>query len=400
MKKFSTTIGFIILTGLIFYSGFYIGNQGNAFASIEHPSENASIEDKDFSLYWKALSILQTKHPDAGEVTSKDRVWASIAGLAASYNDPYTTFFTPEETEDFEESINGEFSGVGMEVSMKDGFITVIAPLRNSPAEQAGILPGDIITAINGETTFELTLDQAVEKIRGPQGTVVSLSIARDNNPETINVDVIRDVIELTAVQTEELPEGVFVINIYSFSENIGEEFKAAMEEFYASESKRKLIIDLRNNPGGYLSSSIDIASWFVSEGKVIVTESFSQQSGKEDVVYRSKGLGQKSREMEVVVLINRGSASASEIVAGALQEHGIAQIVGTNSFGKGSVQEFIKLDNETALKVTVAKWLTPKGNSISDSGLTPDVYVEYERPEEEKGYDAQLQKAVELLVK
>lgn len=399
MKKFNTTLGFILATGIVFYSGFYIGNQQSVFAGVSYPSEHQSIDDKDFSLYWKALSILESRHPDAQDVSSKERVWSSIAGLTASYNDPYTSFFTPKETEAFEESINGEFSGVGMEVSMKDGLLTVVAPLKNSPAERAGILPGDIIVQIDKHNALELTLDQAVEKIRGPQGTDVVLLVAREGEIDTIPVTVTRDIIELTAIETRELAEDIFVIDVYSFSEDINTKFKEAMEEFYESDSKRKLIIDLRNNPGGYLSSAVDIASWFLPEGATITVESFSEESGKQDIAYRSKGYGRRSHEMDVVILVNKGSASASEIVAGALSEHGVAKLVGTNTFGKGSVQEFIMLDNEAALKVTVAKWLTPKGNSISESGLTPDIVVEYAPAQEGEVYDAQMQKAVELLM-
>lgn len=399
MKKFNTIFIYIIAIACIFYGGFYLGNKQSVFAGVAYPSEHESIKNADFSLYWKALAILESRHPDAQHVSSKERVWSSISGLAESYNDPYTSFFTPKETEAFEESINGEFSGVGMEVSMKDGSLTVVAPLKNSPAEQAEMLAGDVIVTIDGEEVFDLTLDQAVEKIRGPKGTDVVLSVAREGETELISITVTRDIIELIAVETKELPEGIFVISVYSFSEDLRTKFEEAMQEFYASDSRDKLIIDLRNNPGGYLSSAIDMASWFLPEGATVAVESFSEQSDKSEIIYRSKGFGKKNSSVDVVILVNKGSASASEIVAGALSEHGVAQIVGTNTFGKGSVQEFIQLDNEAALKVTVAKWLTPKRNSISESGLAPDHLVEYVPMEEGATYDSQMQKAIDLLL-
>lgn len=399
MKKIQTIFIYAIAIGSIFYAGFYLGNKQSVFAGVAYPSEHESIKNSDFSLYWKALSILESRHPDAHNISSRERVWSSIAGLAESYNDPYTSFFTPKETEAFEESINGEFSGVGMEVSMKDGFLTVVAPLKNSPAEQAGMLAGDVIVSINNEEVFDLTLEQAVEKIRGPKGTEVVLSVAREGETDLVAITIVRDVIELVSIETQELPEGIFVISVYSFSEDLQGKFEAAMREFYASESNDKLIIDLRNNPGGYLSSAIDMASWFLPEGTIVAIESFSEQSGKTDVTYRSKGFGRKNPSIDVVILVNKGSASASEIVAGALSEHGVAKIVGTNTFGKGSVQEFIPLDNNAALKVTVAKWLTPKRNSISESGLTPDYEVEYEAADDDTVYDSQMQQAINVLL-
>lgn len=395
MKKFGKIIVVFAFVGIAFYAGLYIGGNSYAIAGTTANSGHIGIEDKDFSLYWKALSILENKHPDAENITSEERIWGSIAGLADSYGDPYTTFFNPEQTDVFEESINGEFSGVGMEVGIRDNFITVIAPLKNSPAEQAGLLPGDIITRINGESSIDMTLDSAVEKIRGPKGESVTLTVSREGESDLLEIEVIRDVIEIVSVDTEVLETGEFVISLYSFNDKSAEEFETAIQEFNASES-RQLILDLRNNPGGYLNTSVDIASWFIPEGKVIVTESFSEDSGRQDIEYRSKGYSASfPKGFEMVVLVNGGSASASEIVAGALQEYEIAKLVGQKTFGKGSVQEYVRLDNKTALKVTVARWLTPLGNSISNNGLTPDLEVEQDF--EIEG-DEQLQAAVKLL--
>ncbi len=394
-KKIIVTL--VVLTS--FVAGFFMGNKDRALADeYWFSQETSSIKTEDFELFWKALTVLDKKHPDASSISSEDRVWAAIQGLTESYGDPYTTFFTPEETENFEESINGTFSGVGMEVGLQDGYVTVIAPLKNSPAELAGILPGDVITKINDENALEMSVDQAVEKIRGPKGEMVTLSLAREGAGELIVVEILRDTIELVAVETSIAEENsnVFVISLYNFTEDIEVEFEAALKEFIAS-GKKKLVLDMRSNPGGFLSSSIDVASFFVPQGKVIVTESFSEDSERENIEYRSKGTTLKfPKNFEMVVLVDGGSASASEIVAGALQEYKIAKLVGTKTFGKGSVQEYIRLGEDTALKITVAHWLTPLGNSISQNGLTPDVDVPYD---EDITQDNQLEAAIELLL-
>jgi len=395
MKKISKNIILLTLVASAFFVGFFIGNKNKVLAdSVTYSIENKSISPEDFKLYWKALSILDTKHPDSNTISSKEKVWASIAGLTQSYGDPYTTFFNPKETEIFEENINGEFSGVGMEIGIQDGYITVIAPLKNSPAESAGIVSGDIIVAVNGESVLDMTLNAVVDKIRGKRGTSLILNLKRGD--EIIDLGIIRDTIEITSIETKDL-DSVFVISLYSFTEDIGVQFSKAMGEFIIS-GKNKLILDLRSNPGGYLTSSIDVASWFVPQGKTIVSESFSSESGEQDVVYKSKGTSKKlPKNLSMIVLVDGGSASASEIVAGALQEYKVAKLLGTKTFGKGSVQEYIKLDKDTALKVTVARWLTPLGNSISHDGLIPDIEVLYDK---EVGDDNQLQAAVELLNK
>jgi len=395
MNKTTKTLSLVIIVGIAFYIGLYLGGNNHAIAGTTTNSGHLSIEDKDFNLYWKALSILENKHPDASVVTSEERIWNSIEGLTKSYGDPYTTFFNPKQTDFFEESINGEFSGVGMEVGIREGFITVISPLKNSPAEQAGVLPGDILTKIDDTPAIDISLDAAIDLIRGPEGESVVLTVSREGEVNLLEIEIIRDVIEIPSVEYETLDTGESLISIHSFGEDVGDEFKTALEEFQKNKTD-KLIIDLRNNPGGYLTASVDIASWFIPQGKVVVTESFSEDSGRQDIQYRSKGYESPiSSDTQIVVLVNNGSASASEIVAGALQEYEIAELVGTQTFGKGSVQEYIKLDNKTALKVTVARWLTPLGNSISNNGLTPDLVVESDF--EIEG-DEQLQAALELL--
>ena len=390
----------LLIIPITFVFGFLFGSKERVQADeYWFNSKSSSISSEDFELFWKALIVLDKKHPDAKEISSEERVWAAIQGLASSYGDPYTTFFNPEEMANFDEDINGEFSGVGMEVGLEDGYVTVIAPLKDSPAEKAGIEAGDIVTKINDESTLDMTIDQAVEKIRGPKGEIVSLTIARNGEGELIEFEIVRDTIELTTIETSISPDdkNIFIISMYNFSEDSSLEFNNAIQEFIKS-GKKKLILDLRSNPGGYLTSAVDISSVFVPQGKVVVTESFSDSSEKEDIIYRSKGTNLKlPKDMKMVILVDKGSASASEIVAGSLQEYKIATLIGTETFGKGSVQEYLKLDNDTAIKVTVARWLTPLGNSIEESGLTPDYVVEYDSEAEK---DSQIQAAIEILNK
>jgi carboxyl-terminal processing protease len=390
----------LLIIPITFVFGFLFGNKERVQADeYWFNSKSSSISSEDFELFWKALIVLDKKHPDAKDISSEERVWAAIQGLTSSYGDPYTTFFNPEEMASFDEDINGEFSGVGMEVGLEDGYVTVIAPLKDSPAEKAGIRAGDVVTKINDESTLDMTIDQAVEKIRGPKGEIVRLTIARNGEGELIELEIVRDTIELTTIETSISPDdkNIFIISMYNFSEDSSLEFNNAIQEFIKS-GKKKLILDLRSNPGGYLTSAVDISSVFVPQGKVVVTESFSDSSEKEDIIYRSKGTNLKlPKDMKMVILVDKGSASASEIVAGALQEYKIATLIGTKTFGKGSVQEYLKLDNDTAIKVTVARWLTPLGNSIEESGLTPDYIVEYDSEAEK---DSQIQAAVEILNK
>jgi len=329
-------------------------------------------------------------------VSNQEKVWGAISGLVDSYNDPYTTFLPPTENADFETTIQGEFSGVGMEVGMDEGILTVVAPLKNTPAEKAGLESGDKILAIDGFITQKINIDEAVDMIRGEIGTVVTLTILRDGIEEPFEVEVTRDKINIPTID-HKIINDVFVISLYNFSANSATDFRNTLIEFVKS-GKDKMILDLRGNPGGFLDASVDIASWFLPAGKIIVTEDFND--GKEKH-FRSKGYDIFGDDLEMIILVNRGSASASEIVAGALQEQGVAKLLGTNTFGKGSVQELVPVTPETSLKVTIARWLTPNGNSISDGGLSPDIIVD-KVPEgvELELYDYQLEEALRILNK
>jgi carboxyl-terminal processing protease len=349
----------------------------------------------DFTAFWKAWNVLKEKSIYTDKITDQERVWGAIQGLAAASGDPYTTFFNPEDNKLFKDEIKGSFSGIGAEVGIKDKVLTIIAPLKNTPAWNAGVKKGDKVLKIDKIDTSDLSVDKAIDLMRGEKGTTVVLTILRTGEIQTREIKIVRDIISVPTIETETLPDGIFLIKFYSFSENSDTLFAKALQEFSQSNS-HKLILDLRGNPGGYLNIAVNIGSWFIDEGKVIVSEDFG--SSQKPEYYRSHGPRVFNDKLQFIVLVDGGSASASEILAGALKEHGIATLVGEKTFGKGSVQELVDITPETSLKVTIAKWLTPNGVSISAQGLEPDVKVPYTIKDFEAKRDPQMDKAVEIL--
>ncbi len=355
--------------------------------------EDKAPVDVDFSVFWEAWRELDNKFVSTnGEIDNQTKVWGAIKGLVDSYGDPYTVFMPPEEAKIFEEDISGNFSGVGMEIGIKDGILTVIAPLKNTPAYNAGIKAGDQILKIDQHITSDLSVDEAVGFIRGKEGTDVHLTVIKKGETKPKEIIITRAVITVPMIETEIVAGDIFVIKLYSFSGTSPNLFRGALREFVDS-GKNKLILDLRGNPGGYLDASIDMASFFLPPGKVVVREDFG--GNRKEEIYRSKGYDVFNDSLKMVILINEGSASASEILAGALQEHDIATLIGQKTFGKGSVQELVKLTPDTSLKMTVARWLTPDGRSISKEGLMPDIEVVMDKDETN---DEVLDRAVEFL--
>ncbi|HRZ30540.1 MAG TPA: S41 family peptidase [Candidatus Paceibacterota bacterium] len=395
-----------------FSLGFYFGTEQHSAeekVTTLVGKEAGRPSTVDFSPFWQAWNILDEKYvADNGnssttkETTDQERVWGAIAGLTNSLDDPYTIFLPPEEKKKFEEEISGNFSGVGMEIGIKDDVLTVVAPLPNSPAKRAGVQAGDKILKIDDKLSSNLSTDEAVNLIRGPEGTVVRLTLFRGaetsvEKTEPFEVSITRDVIIIPTIDTKETPEGVYVIRLYNFSAVSPNLFRDALRGFVESK-KDKLVIDLRGNPGGFLDAAVDMASWFLPVGKPVVVEKHGGET--EDRVYRSRGYDIFTDNLKMVILIDRGSASASEILAGALSEYGKAILVGEKTFGKGSVQELIPLEGGSSLKVTIAKWYTPKDHSISLNGLQPDVAVAITEEDFKAGRDPQLDKAIEILLK
>ncbi|MFA5771010.1 MAG: S41 family peptidase [Patescibacteria group bacterium] len=400
-KKIFKIISVVILAAGFFVLGLYAGiSKAAAIEKVKSVINkdvpaNISETNADFDPFWKVWNIINQKYPNGRTVTDQDKVWGAIQGLASSLNDPYTVFFPPQESKLFKDSITGEFGGVGMEVGIKDKVLTVIAPLKDTPAYKAGIKSGDMIAKIDETSTNDLSIDKAISIIRGEPGTKVKLTIVRDGELEPIIFDITREIIKIPTLDTEKRSDGIFVIKLYNFSINSPKLFRDALKDFIASGSN-KLILDLRGNPGGFLEASVDIASWFLLAGNPIVVEDFGDK--KPENVYRSKGYNIFNKNFKMILLVDGGSASASEIVAGALKDYKKATLVGEKTFGKGSVQELIDVTPDTAIKITIAKWLTPNGVSISEKGLLPDIIVKITKEDIEKKKDPQMEKAVELL--
>ncbi|MCX6788085.1 MAG: S41 family peptidase [Candidatus Kaiserbacteria bacterium] len=396
-------ISFALVAALSFFIGLSVGTSSSAATVAAHiPFIGDGLDatpdsSADLTAFWKAWNTLSANyvitHASSTLPTTKERLYGAISGLASSYGDPYTTFFPPEEAKAFSDNISGSFGGVGMEIGIKEAILTVIAPLKGTPADVAGILAGDQIATINGESTDGLSTEKAVRKIRGPIGSKVEFTFIRDGKPLTISV--IRDTIQVPETK-DSLDEksGVYSIALYEFTSNSADLFSQAFSRFKASGSK-KLIVDLRSNPGGYLDAAVDIASHFLPRGAVVVTEDFG---GKEpNQVHTSLGYNDLPSGTKVVVLIDSGSASASEIFAGALQDAHIATLIGTKSFGKGSVQSLTDLDGGS-LKITVARWVTPAGHWIMGNGVTPDITVPFVAADAAAKRDPQVARAIKFL--
>ncbi len=402
MKSTNKTILYaiysLILLGGVFSVGTYVGYyhrpEVEKVLSVVH--KNPEVETTaDFSSFWKVWNLLNEKSLYAKRATDQDKVWSAISGLASSVNDPYTVFFAPEENKLFNDEIKGSFGRIGAEIGIKDKILTIIAPLKDNPAMKAGMKSGDKIFKIDKIETSDMTIDKAISLIRGPKGSVVTLLIIRPGERETREFKITRDTVDIPTIDTEFRQDNIFVIKFYSFSENSSILFKEALQKFIDSRSN-KLVLDLRGNPGGYLEAAVNIGSWFIPEGKTIVSEDFG--ANKKASVYRSHGPQLFNKDLQFVVLVDGGSASASEILAGALREHGIAKLIGEKTFGKGSVQELVSITDTTSLKVTVARWLTPNGVSISEQGLEPDIKVPFTLKDIEAKRDPQMNKAIEVL--
>lgn len=396
-------ISFALVAAIAFGAGLLAGGSetGISVASnlplIGDGLDATPSTSADQNGFWKAWNALEANyvvtHSSSTIPTSKERMYGAIQGLASSYGDPYTTFFPPKEAKLFAESISGSFAGVGMEIDVKDGVLVVVAPLKGTPAEAAGVLPGDAIIAIDDKSTEGISTEQAVSLIRGEAGTTVELVIVRDS--ERLEISIVRAQIQVPETEDSlDAESGVYHIALYQFTSNSAEHFAEALERFRQSGSK-KLVIDMRGNPGGYLDAAVDMASHFLPKGAAVVTEDFDGKQPSRP--HTSLGYNDVPAGTKIVVLINGGSASASEIFAGALQDNKVATVIGTQSFGKGSVQQLISIDGGS-LKVTVARWITPAGKWIMGNGVTPDIKVERTQSDFEAKRDPQMARAIQFL--
>ncbi|MEK7494655.1 MAG: S41 family peptidase, partial [Patescibacteria group bacterium] len=405
-QKFFLLFFCLFLLGISFWAGFNQGKEaetaGTTSNEILSPKEaiiiNKDNQDKtiDFALFWKVWTILNDKFVDKAKLDAHTLFYGAIDGMLAATGDPYTTFFDPEENKKFKEEISGTFEGIGAEMAIKDGVLTVVAPLEGTPSEKAGVRAGDKVLKINDESTANMSIEEAVSHIRGPKGTEVRLNIYREGDDEAHDVVVKRDVIFVESVRYEKKENNIALIRVSRFGEDTEGAFRIAAKRA-VDEHVSGIVLDLRNNPGGFLDTSIEMASLMLPSGSVVVQEENSKGDRKEMKATDGNILG----DIPTVVLINEGSASASEILAAALRDNrSNVTLVGKKSFGKGSVQELIAVSKDTSVKVTVARWLTPKGDQINEVGISPKVEVPFTREDSENDRDPQMDKALELLKK
>lgn len=389
-----------------FGSGFYLGQRK---IKLEFEGYQPKItlnrqvpvgkEDVDFSLFWNVWDQIDANYLDKGKIDAKKMVYGAISGMVASLEDPYTVFLPPQEQKLSQEDLAGSFEGVGIQLGYKDQKIAVIAPLAETPAEKAGVKPGDLIAKIKDpaknidKNTEGMNLQEAVNLIRGPKGSKVLLTLSREGKKD-FEVTLERSTIVVKSVELL-YKDDAAVLKLTRFGERTYSEWQGAVDEIakkYNNAEVKGMVLDVRNNPGGFLQGSIFIASEFLKDGTVVKQDN-GQKGGVQTYTVDRKG---KLFEIPLIVLINPGSASASEILAGALQERGRAKLVGEKSFGKGTVQEAKELTGGSGLHVTVARWLLPSSRSIDKEGVSPDYEVKMD--ENDQTIDPQLDKALEIL--
>lgn len=421
IRKYVIILAFLLLAGGIGYRlgerrvGINVSPDKRIIVNQEAPKGTSSAVD--FSLFWDVWQRLGRYYIDAATLDSQKMVWGAITGMVSSLGDPYTTFLPPKENQEFKEDLGGEFEGIGAQLGMKESRVMVIAPLKGTPAEKAGIRAGDYILKVNDEDTAGWTVAKAVTKIRGKRGTSVTLTILHDNVRKPEDMVIVRDTILVPSVETWVKRPGDIVevsrvdsvklldqtkkvayLRLSRFGDHTNEDWTKAVDEILAIEKNngglKGLIFDLRNNPGGYLEGAVFIASEFVGKGTIVSQVNSDRTKQSYDVNRQGRLL-----DIPLVVLVNKGSASAAEIVAGALRDYKRATLVGETTFGKGSVQTPFDIAQGAGLHITTGKWLLPKGDSIAKVGVVPDVEVKLDDvPEASR--DAQLAKAIEILLK
>ncbi len=351
----------------------------------------------DEKLYGRIVEFLKQDYFKRDTLDDKELFYGSLRGLVEAVGDPYTTFFDPKSNKEFTEELNGSFEGIGAELGIRDERLTVIAPIPGSPAEKSGVRAEDVILAIDKKDTRELSLDEAVAAIRGKAGTSVVLTIYRSgmdsSSAMTKDISINRSRIQLPTVTTR-VDGTIGVIQLYNFNADSEHQFINGLREL-SDKKIDGLILDLRNNPGGFLDKAVSISSAWLDEGQLVVRELFNDRRNTNEYMAARQF---RAPDVPTVVLINGGTASAAEILAGALQDHGKATLVGTTSFGKGSVQDIKPLPDGSGLKITVSQWITPNGQYINNVGIEPDVLVEITAQDIENELDPQFQKALELL--
>jgi len=396
--KFQKKLSVFLLCVAVFYGGYYFGKRGLAIEVKKNPPQVKIInrspanEEVDFSLFWGVWETVRTKYLER-PVDTKKMLYGAITGMVAALGDPYTSFLPPQENEIVNNSLNGIYEGIGAELGIKDDQLIIVAPLDGSPAKSAGVKSGDRITEIEGESTIGISLREAVSKIRGEAGTIVSLTIARENE-DTFIARIKRGRIVVDSVSWEDKGDGTAYIRISRFDEDTNTEWtKIASEVNVGMSSLDALIIDVRGNPGGYLTAAVHIMGDFAPNKPVL----YQELATGDMIPHTASGIGTFER-LPVFVLIDEGSASASEILAAALKHYSNATLIGKKTFGKGTIQDAQNFEDGSGLHITIAKWLTPKKEWIHGVGIEPDIEIDAtEEGATDPLVDKQLDKALEL---
>lgn len=398
MKSNNSRLTNLILVVAASITIFGIGYKAGEYktrGSFTAPSTSTDLRKLDFNLFWETLDEVESKFIDRNKIDSKKLYYGAIKGMVSSLEDPYTFFLTPEENKQSKDDLEGKFEGIGAQLGLSNGRIVIIAPLKGSPAEKAGARAGDFINKVDGKSTSNWTLTEAVSKIRGEKGSTVKMLLERKQ--KEFELAIVRDQIIVESVETDYF-KNIVRIKVNQFGENTNIEWDKAVSEVenkFRNGQVKGLILDVRDNPGGYLESSVYLASEFLKKGDLVVKQESTVSPSKNYYAQRTGRLV----DLPVVVLINKGSASASEILAGALRDNKKAKLIGEKSFGKGSVQEAMDLSDNAGLHVTVAKWILPNGDWINGKGIEPAIKVENKIDEKNtitNETDAQLQRAIE----
>jgi carboxyl-terminal processing protease len=385
----------IVAVGVAFVCGFYF----HEMMFQQYYKLAYSVDQIDFSLLKKAWDQVTANYVDPDKIDKEKMTYGAVAGMVEAIGDPYTEFFDPEEAKKLEEDLSGSFEGIGLQLGVKNKQIIAIAPIKGTPAEKAGLKPGDIIVAVDKKLTSDLSVDEVVSMIRGTKGTKVVLTITKSGETATKDIEITRDVIKVPSMEWETVTTAdgkkIAHITLFQFSDTVYQDFKKAAFEIL-NENVSGIVLDMRSNPGGLVNQATDIAGWFLESGQVILSEQ-DREGNKTEI--KSSGPSNFA-SLPLVVLVNEGSASASEIMAGALKDDRKAPIIGKTSFGKGTVQKIVDFDDGSSLKVTIAKWYTPSGVRIQDTGIKPDIEVELTDKDYEQGKDPQMDRALQEIEK
>lgn len=393
-KKDFYKIGLIslLVISVFFISGFFIGQSSqliypNLFLKNEH-----SDLDNLFKPYLQAWDIVHKQYLEQ-PVNDIDMMHGSIRGMMESLGDPYSTYLDPEEFKEQNTPLEGEYTGIGAWVDTSGEFLVIISPMPSSPAEKAGLKPGDVVQKIDNQDVTELDPTLVLKKILGPANTQVLITITREGESAFLEFEITRAVIPIPSVESDLINDNIGYIRLYTFGNNSYDEFSLALNQLL-KKGADNLIIDLRNNTGGFVNSAIDITSLFLDE-QIVLIEEWGDQTTKDYMTTKDP----ITLDTPLFILVNKGTASASEITAGALQDYDRAILIGTNTFGKGLIQNWIPLEGENgAVRVSIAHWLTPNGRQIQDLGLKPDIKIEFLEEDYYAGIDPQLEKAIEII--